>query len=309
MVSDSQMPDVGKQDPSSQEDMERNKRDCNRHCLRARIVGLLRAGYFGFLHVLLMSFGRLSKGIRVGLQYGFDSGESLDYVYADTAHGRTPLSRAIDRFYLNAVGWQAMRERRANLQQALRETALLQNYYKEPTRIVDIASGPSRYVLSTISGLPELDITAQLRDMDEAGLQQGRELAERMHVTSVQYVRGNAFDEHSLSQLNPKPNIAIASGVYELFSDNDLIASSLRGLSKSICDGGYLVYTNQPAHPQLELIAKVLTKRNGDPWVMRCRSQAEIDRLVESCGFDKVSMVADSHGISTVSIARKRLAA
>jgi hypothetical protein len=251
----------------------------------------------------------MSKGVRIGLQYGFDSGESLDYVYEDVAHGKTVLSRQLDRFYLNAIGWQAMRERRVNLQKALRETVLLQNYYKEPSRIVDIASGPSRYVLSTIVGLPELNIIAQLRDMDDDGLEQGRNLAQRMNVSNVEYVHGDAFDEQSLSELDPRPNIAIASGVYELFSDNKLIASSLRGLSKSLCDGGYLVYTNQPSHPQLELIARVLTKRNGNPWEMRCRTQSEIDSLVEASGFEKVSMVEDSLGISTVSVARKKRAA
>ena len=51
-------------------------------------------------------------------------------------------------------------------------------------------------------------------------------------------------------------------------------------------DGGLLIYTNQPWHPQVEFIARVLTNREGNPWIMRRRSQAEMDALVRAAGFD-----------------------
>jgi diguanylate cyclase (GGDEF)-like protein len=50
---------------------------------------------------------------------------------------------------------------------------------------------------------------------------------------------------------DPPPTLGIVSGLYELFPDNDLVARSLGGLSEAIPPGGYLVYTNQPWHPQL----------------------------------------------------------
>jgi hypothetical protein len=71
--------------------------------------------------------------------------------------------------------------------------------------------------------------------------------------------------------------------------------------------GGYLVYTNQPWHPQLELIARSLTShRQGQPWVMRRRIQVEMDQLVEQAGFDKLDQLTDEWGIFTVSLARKK---
>jgi hypothetical protein len=71
-------------------------------------------------------------------------------------------------------------------------------------------------------------------------------------------------------------------------------------------DGGFLLYTNQPWHPQIELIARVLTNREGKPWLMRRRTQAEIDELVAGAGFVKQEMRVDEHGIFTVSLARRR---
>ncbi|MBF4248626.1 hypothetical protein EA004_27240, partial [Vibrio anguillarum] len=62
----------------------------------------------------------------------------------------------------------------------------------------------------------------------------------------------------------------------------------------------------QPWHPQLELIARSLTShREGQAWVMRRRSQAEMDQLVAAAGFKKIEQRIDEMGIFTVSIAQK----
>jgi hypothetical protein len=67
--------------------------------------------------------------------------------------------------------------------------------------------------------------------------------------------------------------------------------------------GGYLIYTNQPWHPQQEMIARVLPNRDGEPWIMRCRTQAEMDQLASNAGFRKIDMLIDDEGIFSVSLA------
>jgi len=70
--------------------------------------------------------------------------------------------------------------------------------------------------------------------------------------------------------------------------------------------GGFLVYTGQPWHPQLEFIARALTShRGGAAWVMRRRSQQEMDDLVRAAGFVKVDQRIDRWGIFTVSMAQR----
>jgi hypothetical protein len=83
------------------------------------------------------------------------------------------------------------------------------------------------------------------------------------------------------------------------------VSASLRGVAEALEPGGYLVYTNQPWHPQLEFIARTLTNREGRPWVMRRRTQAEMDQLVRAAGFRKLAMEIDRWGIFTVSLAQK----
>ena len=99
------------------------------------------------------------------------------------------------------------------------------------------------------------------------------------------------------------------SGLYELFADNAMVQRSLEGLSAAIPTCGYLVYTNQPWHPQLEMIARALTShRQGQAWIMRRRSQAEMDQLVAAAGFRKLDQRIDEWGIFSVSLAERTAA-
>ena len=85
-----------------------------------------------------------------------------------------------------------------------------------------------------------------------------------------------------------------------------MVQRSLEGLSAAIPPGGYLVYTNQPWHPQLEMIARALTShRQGQAWIMRRRSQAEMDQLVATAGFRKIDQRIDEWGIFIVSLAER----
>ena len=55
----------------------------------------------------------------------------------------------------------------------------------------------------------------------------------------------------------------------------------------------------------MEFITRVLRNREGEPWVMRRRTQAEMDELVRLAGFTKLSQEIDPWGLFTVSVARR----
>jgi hypothetical protein len=146
-----------------------------------------------------------------------------------------------------------------------------------------------------------------LRDWSAENVEAGRRLAAESGRDGVCFETGDAFDAESIAGIEPKPTLAVVSGLYELYPDNGAIRASLSGIARAMEPGGYLVYTNQPWHPQRELIARVLTShRSGDAWVMRCRSQVEMDRLVGEAGFEKIGTEIDDSGIFSVSMARKR---
>lgn len=254
----------------------------------------------------MRTLGKLSRGVRLGWESGFDSGRSLDYVYENVARGEYGFGKLIDRAYLDSIGWRGIRQRKRNLEKLLRDAMRRVRAEGKDVRILDVATGCGRYVLDALAADGDPNVTALLRDYTPANVEQGREIAKEMKLSGrVRFEQGDAFDEENLAAITPAPTVAIVSGLYELFGDNDLVLGSLRGIARAMTEGGYLVYTGQPWHPQLEMIARVLTNRDGKPWVMRRRTQEELDELVRTAGFTKVDMEIDKHGIFTVSLGRR----
>jgi SAM-dependent methyltransferase len=215
------------------------------------------------------------------------------------------VGRAIDRTYLNGIGWRGIRLRRQMLERLLQQAIERAHAGKGAVHLVDIAAGGGRYMLETLKRNAAFGITAELRDFEPANLEHGAALARSLGLDGVRFVQADAFDRAALAKLTPRPDVAVVSGLYELFSDNDRVLGSLKGLAEALPDGGALIYTNQPWHPQLELIARGLCDWDGKPWVMRRRTQAEMDDLVRAAGFEKAQMEIDRWGIFSVSIARR----
>ncbi|MEE9099581.1 bifunctional alpha/beta hydrolase/class I SAM-dependent methyltransferase [Pseudomonas nitroreducens] len=255
-----------------------------------------------------MRLGRLlSDGINLGFQTGFDSGSTLDYVYRNQPSGAGPVGRMIDRTYLESAGWRGIRQRKVNIEELLRLAMAELRKQGREVRILDIAAGHGRYILEALQGVEPLPESVLLRDYSELNVREGSALIERQGLKDrARFVQGDAFDGADLAAVEPKPSLAVVSGLYELFADNGMVSGSLAGLGEAVEEGGYLIYTGQPWHPQLELIARALTShRAGQAWVMRRRTQLEMDQLVEAAGFRKLAQRIDEDGIFTVSLARR----
>ena len=264
-----------------------------------------RGLYWTLTRASLVLGGLLSDGIRLGHATGFDSGSTLDYVYRNKPAGTTPLGKLVDRSYLSSIGWRGIRQRKLNVEELIRDAIRRLRAAALPVRVMDIAAGHGRYVLEALeSGGPQPD-SILLRDYSEINVRDGSALIAEKRLASVaQFVKADAFDRESLASVTPKPTLAIVSGLYELFPDNALVRRSLAGVADAVAAGGYLVYTGQPWHPQLELIARALTShRAGQAWVMRRRTQGEMDQLVAAAGFRKIAQRIDEWGIFTASLA------
>ncbi|WP_237045698.1 bifunctional alpha/beta hydrolase/class I SAM-dependent methyltransferase [Aquipseudomonas alcaligenes] len=249
----------------------------------------------------------LSDGVKLGFETGFDSGSTLDYVYRNQPSGKSALGRLIDANYLNSIGWRGIRQRKLHAEELLRLAMGRLREAGRAVRIVDIAAGHGRYILESLEGLEHKPDAILLRDYSEINVRDGSALIEQKGLGDIaRFVKGDAFDRADLAALDPKPTLAVVSGLYELFGSNQMIGDSLAGLAAAVEEGGYLVYTGQPWHPQLELIARALTShRQGQAWVMRRRSQAEMDQLVEAAGFRKLEQRTDEWGIFSVSLAQR----
>lgn len=267
----------------------------------------LRGLYWATARLNMKLGGLLSAGVRLGHATGFDSGSTLDYVYRNQATGLGLVGRLVDRHYLNAIGWRGIRLRKRHLEALLRRAMALLADAGSAVRIMDIAAGHGRYVLEALEGHGPHPESILLRDYSPLNVEDGSKLIEAKGLGHLaRFELGDAFDDQSLAAVRPRPTLGIVSGLYELFPDNDAVRRSLAGLAAAIEPGGYVIYTGQPWHPQLELIARTLTShRQGKAWVMRRRTQAEMDQLVAQAGFEKLEQRIDPWGIFTVSLARR----
>ncbi|VXC66129.1 bifunctional alpha/beta hydrolase/class I SAM-dependent methyltransferase [Pseudomonas sp. 8O] len=249
----------------------------------------------------------VSAGVKLGFDTGFDSGSTLDYVYRNQPTGKGTLGRLIDQNYLDSIGWRGIRQRKLHAEELLRLAMSKLREANSAVRIVDIAAGHGRYILESLESQEQRPDSILLRDYSDINVRDGNALIEQKGLGDIaRFVKGDAFDRDDLAALDPKPTLAVVSGLYELFGSNQMVGDSLAGLAAAVEEGGYLVYTGQPWHPQLELIARALTShRDGQAWVMRRRSQAEMDQLVEAAGFRKVAQRIDQWGIFSVSLAQR----
>lgn len=272
---------------------------------RERVDAFMAKGFnpeFAITRFAINKFGAISDGVATGVEHGFDSGSSLEKVYQNSPNGKNILGKWVDNFYLNNIGWRGIRIRKEHLVE-LASVALgeLSNTNSD-LKAMDIASGNGFYMFEIQKAHPKLSLI--LRDYDTHNIAvMSQKISEYGLTDKAVAVQKDAFDPNSYDEM--AVNLAVASGVFELFSDNALVRQALTGIASTLADDGYLIYTNQPWHPEQEFIGKTLNSHQGKDWVMRCRSQAEMDQLVEQAGFEKVAMRIDPFGIFTVSLAKK----
>ena len=249
----------------------------------------------------LGKFGHLSDGMTVGLTHGFDSGASMDYVYKNTPQGKWGIGRWMDKSYLNAIGWRGVRIRKGHLLEQVEKAIQALQAQGKKVKILDIAGGVGNYLFDIKQRHPEVEIV--INEFLPANIQKGEQIIKERGYQGIRFTNYSCFEADTYRKLDYAPNITIISGIFELFGDNALAAEAIKGVV-SISDNGYIVYTGQPWHPQLKTIAFVLKSHQEKDWVMRRRSQRELDGIFSLNGVQKQDMLIDDFGIFTVSLGK-----
>ena len=252
----------------------------------------------------MRTFGFLSKGMSLGLKYGFDSGISLDYIYKNQANGKLLIGKFIDRFYLNQIGWAGVRERKKNLLALIEEK--INNLGEENVKILDVAGGTGNYLFDIKEKYPKVQIL--INEFKKSNIEVGEEVIKKNNWENISFVNYDCFDKETYKKINYTPNVVIISGVFELFEDNKMLENTISGVAEILDKNGVVIYTGQPWHPQLKQIALVLNSHKGNDksWLMRRRSEKELDSLFENYNLKKEKMLIDNDGIFTVSLAELR---
>jgi len=260
---------------------------------------------YAVLRWLFKTIGRLSTGIDMSFRYGFISGEMLDYIYQNKANGRLVIGRIFDRLFLNNVGWQAVRQRKASLKKYIHATIENNRKMNKKTVILDFASGPARYLVESVSETGEKNVSVVCSDLDDRWLKKGSELAKEAGLKNFKFIKGNAFDWKFLSKIRPKPNVIVSSGFYDWIVDDKLIKKSLAYAYKMLPKDGIVIFTNQVGHKQMEFVSEVFIDFNKEPLRMKTRSSETLNKWAEEAGFKNLETVTDKWELYSVTRVKK----
>lgn len=251
---------------------------------------------------MLNHIGDWSKGMEIGLEHGFDSGASLNYVYENRVRGKNFIGKMIDKNYLNAIGWKGIRERKKHLISLVEDEIKRLNKDGKKIKILDVAGGTGNYLFDIYKKYDNLEIV--INEFKQSNIDIGEKVIKEKEYKNIRFTNFDCFDIGSYKKMEIKPDIVIISGIFELFEDNKMLNSSVEGVKSILSDDGMIFYTGQPWHPQLKQIAYVLNSHQGASWIMRRRAQDELDKIFRYSGFIKDEMLIDNYGIFTVSSAR-----
>ncbi len=226
------------------------------------------AGRTSLKHLALRAFmrtaGRLSDGIRLGYQVGFNSGTMVDYVYRSRAHGITPIGTLIDRVMLDHAVWRAVRARRRMLIDELR--ALLA---EDPDAAVfDVAAGPGSYLFE----LPCGDIWAG--DFHASEVERGCRRAAEDGRGDIHFVQADAFDP--VTWPKSRFDILVASGFIDILDDDADVRRLLAAGTAATEPGARWVFTVMEGHPDLLMLRDVLVNFDLESWSAVTRSAEEV---------------------------------
>ncbi len=259
-----------------------------------------------FLTILLIrTVGRLSTGINLSFKYGFISGYMLDYIYKNEPSGKFLIGKIIDKAFLNNVGWQAIRQRKDNLKKYLKEAIAENRRNKVKTVILDIASGPAKYILEVLVETGEQDIYVVCQDIDLRWLDYGKGEADKLGLKNIRFEKGDAFSLELLSKVTPQPNIVVSSGFYDWITDDELVKKSFNYCYSILSTPGRIIFTNQAGHQQMELVSAAFVDFNKQPLRMKTRPSELISGWAKEAGFKNFNTSIDEWGLYSVSKGEK----
>lgn len=257
------------------------------------------------LKAIVNTIGQTSDGLRLCSEYGFTSGKMLDYIYKNKPSGKFFVGKIIDAMFIRHIGWELIRTRKNNLEKGLQSAIVSLLTDKKDVFIVDVASGPAKYILEVLKDYRYENVSAVCRDIDERWLEEGRNNSKSLGLNNIEFIKGNAFDENDFKALKNQPNIVVSSGFYDWITDDELVKKSFQIIYDNLPEGGYFVFTNQSGHVNLELVSKVFQDFNHKPLEMTVRSADLVNGWAKEIGFTIVKTEQDKYGHYSITLAQK----
>jgi hypothetical protein len=243
-------------------------------------------------------------GRRTILGYA-DSGITFDRIYLNIPRGYTKFGTMIDFFLLNLPVARATRKRQKNLKKIINEEINRNLSFNKTTKILNLASGPARYLLELINTENKKHVEILCLDIDKHSLQFGKKL---VRDRPARFGKANVFRlqhyKRAGEKLNWKPNVILASGLYFYYGD-DIVINSFKEVCKHIDSEGLFIFDHLIGNPNRKLLAKVCITTRGKPWEFFYRKPMQIIAWLKDIGFTDIKYITDSWKMYIIYKARK----
>jgi SAM-dependent methyltransferase len=237
--------------------------------------------YYRILKPLLFT-SRLGRRSMFGYA---DSGLNFDHIYKNVAKGYTRFGIIIDKILLNLPSAKATRYRKERIIEILKAEIKKNIACGKKTKIVDLASGPSRYLVELITEENKDYVEGLCLDIDRRNLEFGRKLAVGKPLL---FKKANVLNLNHYKRFSEKifwvPNLVLCSGLYEYLEAAD-VQKSLSEIFTSLDKEGFLLFVTQMDSPDRELIEKLGKIRQGKSWFLFYRDPSLLKCWMSTAGF------------------------
>lgn len=251
---------------------------------------------------LILSISKLGRNVIKGQA---DSGLNIDHMYRNRAKGITRLGKFIDNVLLNLPAVKATRNKKDIIMKILRNEIENNIILDKKTKILDIASGPARYIVDVITSYTHDKIEVLCLDSNRKSINFGRALAGKK---PIRYTKANVFNLRHLKSLSRKlkwiPNILITTGFFEMLQD-EIFRKMLKDAYDHIEEEGLIIFTSQADNPSKNLMSELGKKQNGQSWNIFFRTPEYLRRLMIKTGFRDVIISIDQWGMYEYCTGRK----
>ena len=250
----------------------------------------------------IFNFSKLGNRIIKGQA---DSGLNIDHIYRGKAKGRTAFGRFIDQILLNLPSVKATRLKKEILIKILSNEIANNLIQNKKTKILDLASGPSRYMVDLVKDSNQDKIEVLCIDNDRRSINFGKLISSGK---PIRYARANIFHLEPLKRLSERlrwrPNVVMVTGFFEMQED-EVVNSILKDIHHHLEQDGLVIFTSQLDNPSKKIMVKIGKTQNNSPWKMYFRKPEQLRKWLFNIGFRDVIVSVDKFGIYEYCTGRK----
>lgn len=268
------------------------------------------AVYFdNFLYkVILKNLLKMSKLGYGTIVSGAESGVNFEHIYNNRPEGKFFLGRYIDKVVLNLPAVHATRGRKEDIKRVLWNEIQDNKVLNRKTRVLDLASGGSRYLRELAEEHRNGDVESVGLDKDLRCVKLGRHLIRKEGLKNIRFVKGDMFKPGHLQDFASKikwaPNVVIASGLF-IYFNNQVVEKVIKEIYDLLPTDGLIVFSSYERLDTKKLMRKTMSTSSGEEWTLYYRKPEYWRNLLHVIGFRNVFIFRDQWLMNNICTARK----